>query len=92
MHYHGFFKGILFTVIDVCLGHFVRFRNLVVYVLLLIVLCVCVCAYMCLCVHVRLQLCACSFALLLMTKVDRERPCLSCCKTKRSIYLRIHTL
>ena len=25
MHCHGFFKGILFTVIDVCLGHFVRF-------------------------------------------------------------------
>ena len=25
MHCHGFFKGILFTVIDACLEHFVRF-------------------------------------------------------------------
>ena len=51
MHCHGFFKGILFTVIDVivaCFGHFVRCcQSHDCSVCACVRACVCVCACMC---------------------------------------------
>ena len=68
MHCHGFFKSILFTVIDVCLGHFVRSYkpcsvcatshcSVCVCVCVCARTCVCVCMCVCSCVHVALLCC-----------------------------------
>ena len=55
MHCHGFFKGLLFTIIDACLGHFVRsYKSCSVCATSDCSVCVLMC------VHVRLQLCACT--------------------------------
>ena len=84
MHCHGFFRGVLFTVIDAivaCFGHFVRCCLVVCATCdcsVSVCVCVCVCSCEYSCVQKAVFYCG-------QLKVNRVCPCLPHCDTKRSI-------